>query len=88
MTIKFRLIQILWRLYPSSWRDEYAEELEALLRLQPITALVIGDVLLSAGRQLLRPDQPWKIGGLFLLGWSALWIPVEFDSSRLSIICT
>jgi hypothetical protein len=66
MTIKFRLVRSLLRLYPSIWRNEYGEELKALLLLRPLTAFVIGDVLLNAGRQHLRRDQPWKICGLFL----------------------
>ncbi len=74
MTFKLRLVRSLLRLYPSRWRNEYGEELEALLRSEPLTARVIVDVLLSAARQHLRYDEPWKIGGLLLLIWSLFWI--------------
>jgi hypothetical protein len=74
MTVKLRLVRVLLRLYPSRWRDEYGEELEALLCSEPLTASVIVDILLSAAHQHLRSDEPWKIGGLLLLLWSLFWI--------------
>jgi hypothetical protein len=73
MTLKFRLVRSLLRLYPSIWRNEYGEEIEELLLMEPLSASVIGDVLLNAARQHLRGDEPWKISGLFLLTWSLFW---------------
>ena len=74
MTFTLQLVRSLLRLYPSRWRAEYGEELEAMLCSEPLTSSVIVDVLLSAARQHLRCDEPWKIGGWLLLIWSLFWI--------------
>lgn len=67
MNIKARVVRGLLRLYPAQWRAEYGEELEALLLIGRITPHVVADVVLSAIRERLKSEPPWKICGLTVL---------------------
>jgi hypothetical protein len=74
MTIKKQLVRSLVRLYPQFWRAEYGEELAQLLLSRPATTSVVGDVLLSATREHVRRDEPWKVCGALLLLWTTAGI--------------
>ncbi|HUB77826.1 MAG TPA: hypothetical protein VMB03_03465 [Bryobacteraceae bacterium] len=64
------LRNILVRAYPRSWREEYGEELGAMLGQRAVSVGVVADVLAGAFRQHLRRDDPWKICGAFLFLWT------------------
>lgn len=64
------LRSLLVRLYPRSWRKEYGAELAGILAQESLTLSVVADVLVSAARQHLRRDAPWKICSLGLALWT------------------
>ncbi len=45
------MITLLIALHPKSWRARYGEEFRALLESQPLTVMVVLNVLGNAGRQ-------------------------------------
>jgi hypothetical protein len=61
------LRNFLLRAYPRSWREEYGEELAAVLAQERLTPGVVADVLGNGARQRLLRDEPWKICGAGLL---------------------
>jgi hypothetical protein len=65
--MKTRLVALLLRLYPRSWRKEYGVELADMLKARPLTARVCGDVVRSAMWQRLRAAQPATFVGLWLM---------------------
>lgn len=54
MTIKERFTSALLRIYPARWRSEYGAELSDLLLTQPLSALVVADVVWNGARQRAR----------------------------------
>lgn len=53
------MITVLIRLHPKSWRARYGEEFQALLESEPLTALILFDVLRNAARQQVRAHHLW-----------------------------
>ena len=51
---------LLLRAYPRSWREEYGEELAAILAQTKLTPGVMGDVLINAALQRWRLAEAWK----------------------------
>jgi hypothetical protein len=64
MNTKHRIVTVLLRLYPSSWRREYGAELADLLLARPLTTAIVGDVLWNGARHRLRVTEPATILGL------------------------
>lgn len=64
MTIKERFVSALLRIYPSHWRSEYGTELSDLLLTQPLSALVVADVVWNGARQRARSLEPSTIIGM------------------------
>lgn len=65
--IKRATITVLLRLYPRRWRQEYAEELSAILSAKTLGPAAVFDVIFSALGQQLRIGEPWMIVGMPLL---------------------
>ena len=61
----------LLALYPAAWRNQYGAELLDTLLRRPLRVGVVADVLLSAARQRLRDEEPWRI-----VGWPALILTI------------
>jgi hypothetical protein len=70
MTPWLRLLRGIIRLYPTRWRAEYGNELEALLASRPFTLAVALDLVRNALIQRFRDSEPWKICAVFLLAWT------------------
>lgn len=52
------MIALLLALHPRKWRGRYGQEFRALLESEPITAMVVFDVLRNAARQHAREHGP------------------------------
>src|SRR5579863_10083813 len=72
MNYKAHIIRGLLYFYPEKWRMEYGEELDALLLSRPLSAAIIGDVLLNGLQQRLRELAPWKVTGALLFAWTII----------------
>jgi hypothetical protein len=72
--MKAKLVTLLMRLYPKSWRNEYGAELADMLRARPMTAGVCSDVVLSALWQRTRAIEvsTWVGMGLMLVVTGAI----------------
>jgi hypothetical protein len=64
MTIKARFTSALLWIYPARWRSEYGAELSDLLLAQPLSALVVADVVWNGARQRARSLEPSTIIGM------------------------
>jgi hypothetical protein len=53
-----RLVHLVIRLYPRSWRDRYGEEFEALLIAEPGSLRALVNVVRSALREHILPAHP------------------------------
>lgn len=67
MTTKHRIVSVLLRVYPASWRREYGAELEHVLLDAPLGPAAVADVCWNGFRQRLRVAEPAAIVGLFLM---------------------
>lgn len=72
--MKPRLIATLVTLYPERWRNEYGQELAEVLGNRPLGFSAILNVLMSAGTQQLRTQQPWLLVGIPHLIWIVAWL--------------
>jgi hypothetical protein len=72
------LRELLIRVYPRPWRNEFGPELAGILANRRLTPAVIADVLASAARQHLRHD-PWKICALGLALWTSVLLIISFE---------
>jgi hypothetical protein len=75
------LREILVLAYPRSWREEYGEELAAILAQRRLTPGVVADVIWNASKQHLLRDEPWKICGAFLFLWTSVGLFVRSGST-------
>lgn len=61
------IIRGLLRVYPAPWRREYGPELAHVLAQQPLTAIVIVDVLWNGIRQRIRDAEPAVLIGFVIM---------------------
>jgi hypothetical protein len=61
-----KLLRLLLRAYPASWRSEYGEELQFVLQDSRLTIKTVMDVVISALVERVRCDRPWRIVGIVL----------------------
>jgi hypothetical protein len=59
-----RLISILLRIYPASWRQEYGPELRHVLETRPLDAAAVFDVGWNGTRQRLCSAEPSMMFGV------------------------
>lgn len=67
MNIRPRVVMLLLRIYPSSWRSEYGPELTDMLLARPLGANTIADVLWSGLRQRIRSVEPATVLGFVMM---------------------
>jgi hypothetical protein len=63
------LRDLLLLAYPRSWREEYGEELAAIVARRRLTPGIVADVIWNASKQHLDRDEPWMICGAGLALW-------------------
>jgi hypothetical protein len=63
---------LLLKAYPRSWREEYGEELAAILAKTRLTPGLMGDVLINAAIQRWRRAEPWMQFALVRFGGGCL----------------
>jgi hypothetical protein len=74
MRITERIIAVLLRVYPASWRAEYGLELAELLHVRPLRLRIVGNVVWNGMRQRLRTADASTVFGLAMM----LVVLVEF----------
>ncbi len=74
MRLKVAAIRTLLRIYPRCWREEYGQELEALLLEDIFSTSVFLDSLFSAVNERARAADPRLLCGALALIWSLFWV--------------
>ena len=72
MNWKARIVRVLVRAYPGSWRAEYGAELEGLLLSTGLSPAAVADVVRAAAIQHLKRDEPWKLCAVLLALWALI----------------
>jgi hypothetical protein len=64
MTMKDRIIAMLLRVYPASWRAEYGSELQELMRVRPLSLRTVVDVIRNGLLQRMHTAEISTLLGL------------------------
>ena len=84
-----RIAKLLVRIYPSTWRERYGEEFEALIEDGSLGAAVIIDVLWGAlkmrvaSRSFVRVVLPCMLAGTLGAVAISLVVPMEYSSQAI-----
>ena len=76
--MKPRAVQTLLRLYPARWRAQYGAEFAELLMQRPLRFAEVVNVVMNAGWQQLRMQEPWVLVAVPMLLRLAVYLGMLF----------